>query len=596
MMKIIKGASLPLLLSSLCVTTVLAQGTYTAASCNRTDVNAVINGPTHKAVDGDIIIIPAGTCTWTSGVTVSGVGIDITGQGTPNAGAGTTGAGTSTTTIVDNSSSALFSFTRLVYGKLAEVELLNVNPMISSTDSPFQFIGTCTSSGCAQIRVDNLSFPDGWVGKLPSSALAITEDVFGVFDHNSILESSGGVVLTMINYPAWKGVGSYGDNGFSSADSMGTNQNIFIENNYFRYTGAMQNDVGATGGTGIGSSRVVCRYNTFVEEGSICASHGTSWLGRERGTRQTEAYRNTVSNSIVGDAVEGINGGSGLMFENTVTGYFNEFLSLDVPRTWHSISPWNYCDGSQPWDTNDGTTYDSGTISTGGTGTFSDSGKSWTTNQWAGSAITKGMPYSAHDVTQNVGMNIASNTSNRVTLSNDEGYVTWHIGDSYQILRATVCMDQPGRSGGTYYSGSSPSPTSAANQTLDPIYEWGDTQTSGGASTVISRSALLIANRDFYAETHNQAAQTSPTSPFNGTSGDGHGTLANRPINCTAGVGYWATDQGSWNQSAGEQGELFVCTATNTWTLYYTPYTYPHPLTQQGDPPAPPTKLQALSN
>src|SRR4051812_7606799 len=34
--------------------------TFTAASCNRADVNAVINGPTHTAVNGDVIQIPAG--------------------------------------------------------------------------------------------------------------------------------------------------------------------------------------------------------------------------------------------------------------------------------------------------------------------------------------------------------------------------------------------------------------------------------------------------------------------------------------------------------------------------------------------------------
>jgi len=26
------------------------------------------------------------------------------------------------------------------------------------------------------------------------------------------------------------------------------------------------------------------------------------------------------------------------------------------------------------------------------------------------------------------------------------------------------------------------------------------------------------------------------------------------------------------------QGQLYVCTSTNTWTLYYTPFVYPHPL------------------
>jgi hypothetical protein len=59
-------------------------------------------------------------------------------------------------------------------------------------------------------------------------------------------------------------------------------------------------------------------------------------------------------------------------------------------------------------------------------------------------------------------------------------------------------------------------------------------------------------NRDWFeAESNN--AQTSPTSPFNGTSGVGFGTLANRPTTCSAGltdapdagnggVGYFATD------------------------------------------------------
>jgi len=90
------------------------------------------------------------------------------------------------------------------------------------------------------------------------------------------------------------------------------------------------------------------------------------------------------------------------------------------------------------------------------------------------------------------------------------------------------------------------------------------------------------------------SAQDSSSSPFNGTTGMGFGTLANRPTTCTtnteggAGVGYFATDQGS-------QGTLYTCSATNNWTTYYAPYTYPHPLVTGGgeQQPAPPTGLQA---
>ncbi len=72
------------------------------------------------------------------------------------------------------------------------------------------------------------------------------------------------------------------------------------------------------------------------------------------------------------------------------------------------------------------------------------------------------------------------------------------------------------------------------------------------------------ANRDFYNE--------NPL--FDGTNGVGVGTFAKRPSTCVlpanarTGVGYWATDQSI----------LYVATANNTWTVFFTPYTYPHPL------------------
>jgi hypothetical protein len=122
--------------------------------------------------------------------------------------------------------------------------------------------------------------------------------------------------------------------------------------------------------------------------------------------------------------------------------------------------------------------------------------------------------------------------------------------------------------------------------------------TSGGACADTTNSRVMChvrKNRDYY-EAVSASIQSSASSPFDGTTGMGFGTLANRPTTCTTGaaadsgnggVGYWCTDCGNWNKSSsnnegvqknGEDGVLYMCSATNTWTEQYTPYEYPHPL------------------
>lgn len=60
------------------------------------------------------------------------------------------------------------------------------------------------------------------------------------------------------------------------------------------------------------------------------------------------------------------------------------------------------------------------------------------------------------------------------------------------------------------------------------------------------------------------------TSGFDGSSGVGVGLLSARPSSgLTVGVGYWATDE----------SVLYRATSATTWTVHYTPYAYPHPLT-----------------
>ena len=196
--------------------------------------------------------------------------------------------------------------------------------------------------------------------------------------------------------------------------------------------------------------------------------------------------------------------------------------------------------------------------------------------------MDNGAPYSVHDVTQNSGSEITANSSG--TLTFDDGGVAGQYapanGDSIQILRATACIDQAGGRGAGYlYSGTTPQ-TTPASQAASPSYEWMDATTGSATLSAVvgSDTARVIANRDFYEESVNQTAQTSSNSPFNGTSGTGHGITSRQPSTCTKGVAYWDTTN-NW---------LNMCTATNTWTTdAYIPYTYPHPLDSSSGSPSP---------
>jgi MYXO-CTERM domain-containing protein len=145
------------------------------------------------------------------------------------------------------------------------------------------------------------------------------------------------------------------------------------------------------------------------------------------------------------------------------------------------------------------------------------------------------------------------------------------------------CWNQPGRD--------------AATLAYKPMYVWNnywaDTKAEiplvspdfGGSPDY--HAIHMAENREWYNAVA-ASPQASPSAPFDGTTGMGFGTLADRPTTCTtstetafgngaAGVGYFAKD-------VGPQGTLYTCSATNTWTTYYTPFTYPHPLVG-GAPP-----------
>ena len=636
-----------------------AQGTYTAASPAYHDVNACINSDSagscspsrHTAVNGDTIIIPAGSATWASGqklVVPTGIGITITGTGTPNSTPTTMGASSSCTQtqITWPFGGGFISMSPTFGNSTSRISCMQFTSTTGTNGSPppIGVTGTCTSSGCPNYRLDNMTIPTAQICLASDATFANVANMFGVADHNTMGDTAPGCnpVLINVGHGNWLGVGSWGDNSWSSPDTMGapgTPANptslsggaFYLENNVLDYTLGTDTDIFAPGG---GGARIVCRFNTFnnINTGGVCSGHGTETTGRPRGVVQWEGYANTgtCSNGSqgCGSAWPGRSGHGmsfGNSFSNIAGGFFKGLADLNAQRVFRDVGVWGTCDGVGPatnavpgapagslsWDSTDGTVYYSGTIgSVSGAGGFvvTDSGSSgFTSNQW----VSPSFVYEFLDTTLSAGIGIiTANTSNTLTTGFCGPCNTPAAGHTYQIRKVTACLDQAARSNGSLMAGnySSVAPYSypylvgtgssgPINQAIDPIYEADDTLPSTADHTIGSdQGSLFVANRDWYAESVHQPAQTSPTSPFNGTSGSGHGTLANRPTTCSPHVGYWATDQGDWNQSgSGQQGELFVCTATNTWSIYYEPYTYPHPIiasaTTSGNSPSPPTGL-----
>jgi len=527
----------------------------TAVSCSETDVQNAIN----VAADGDTVKIPAGTCTWTSSLSIN-IGISII------------GAGSDSTIILDDiNQNPMFKISLSSAGETFRLSGMSIQPSPSMTSSMVTqpgvalIKGTCNSTTCSHIRLDNLNLP-GWLsGTNFQGFLMYVDDFFGVMDHLNVSQNGEFVAIGQSTYG---GVGDHGDNSWAQPDSYATDNALYIESSTFTTPDGRQHAV--TDADFGGGGRFVFRFNNLIN--STIQTHGTESTGRTRGARHVEVYNNTLlcTDNSSGCDFAGLRSGTALTFDNTLQtsggGWINHEMSLGNLRVVYPFPPWGMCDGQGSFDKNDGTVYDSGTVSavslSGQALTITDAGKSWTPGQWVNN---NGDRYTWVNTTLGQGWQITANTSNTLSTQGCGGFngicPTTNPGDSYQILRASICLDQTGRGQGVLLSGDTPTPTGWVNEALDPIYEWG---TSFGGNTPIwgwvapGTQANVIENRDYYQQ----------TSVFDGTSGVGQGFLSARPTTCTDGVAYWGTDTKT----------LYKCTSTNTWTEYYTPYCYPHPL------------------
>ena len=135
-----------------------AQTAISAASCNTSDVQTAIN----KATEGQTVTIPSGTCTWISGVTISGKGIVLEG-----AGAGRIIAISSSTLTIGTGSKTLIVSSTLVSGALT---ITNGETLTLSETGNRQnyMVGTVTSDSAGTV-VMNITNTGGACGNSSDS-------------------------------------------------------------------------------------------------------------------------------------------------------------------------------------------------------------------------------------------------------------------------------------------------------------------------------------------------------------------------------------------------------------------------------------------
>ena len=513
-----------------------AQQTYPAGSCSQNAVASAIAAEQAHPVDGDIISIPTGNCTWTTEISVtSSNSITIEGAGAISAttgGASTTG--TDQTVLLDHTSSGKMFAINTVAGK--SFRLTGI-AFTQDSSSPFTSSGIVGLGGNGtSVRVDHCHFrlviSGTTIGIFAGGSVTGVAD-HDFFDDTDILSND----IAFHNGNGWNGTSQAdnADHSWTDSEHWGSAKFFYVEDTRF-----FNGDIGDAHD----GARYVLRHNTITGDGNSAQqmfNHGVTGPSRAQATRAVEVYQNTFANAgNQGNPPISLNSGTLLFWGNSVTGGYQNAvkISYDFRTTaggggnYNYANNWGYC----------------GTAAGG-------------PSNWDGNLNSSGYP-----------------------CMDQPGRGT---GD---LLTGSAF---PGTVNSTTNSVSWP------HQSVSPIYVWNNTYSPKyyTSSGLVGNNVppIVSDNREYFQQFGSLAEPGS----FNGTKGVGQGLLSARPTTCTAGtdpktggsapgVGYWATDTNT----------LYVCSSTNIWTSYYVPYTYPHPLTQSSSATTvdPPSALTATVN
>jgi len=552
---------------------------------------AAVSAAISSAHNGDTVIVPAGTASWTSPLVIT-KGITLKGQ-TTISNAGTSTASANDQTVIRNNNTVT-SAPGLISATLTASQSLRI------TGITFQ-VGTSTNvsnTGIVTIRSQdtspsmNVRIDDCHFDRVLGHNICILGWIYGVADHN-LFSCQQNAATFWLQEDAYGGK-TLGHGAYADYPWFGTNKFFFIETNTIVGNGVLPTSGTIDSGFG---ARWVARYNCFIN--AKPGGHGTE--GNSRGTRAKEVYNNQFHwTGSLGSESDSWRSGSGLVHDNSYDGNNSGSGFFSAIQNYRSFSAvWNYiapgvADGSSHFDERDTVgngnyvqgqkafVFDSGTTNASNTtgnqffsingnqlsvayGTVVDTTKHWTANQWVGFSVRSpnfknGAPSPLGNVL-GTGSQVIHNTSNTIYYSpytgGDRGpKLLFPSGTPYQILKPLAAVDQVGRgkgdliTGGTTWTNSVTGGPDWPHQALEPIFFWNNIYTpKNQVQGAFSKQLSVQPGRDFY----------------NLTGANSNGSFA---ANSTP-------SQVSTKYSAALNG-----------VQYSGPYIYPHPLVNAVAPPS----------
>jgi len=460
-----------------------------------------------QASDGDTIVIPKGTFNWTGTVRLTKA-IILKGQTIRN----DDGTSIDNTIIQDNI--PLSANKGLIELKAPGGQRVTGITFVQGR-TQVQGNGIISVSGTTPTRIDHCVFDHVYF----SPMINVNDYNYGLVDHCTKRNAIGMEGLLHFRMGALSG--DHGDTPWTLPAGYGGPNFFFVEDNL------TWGGIDCTLGT-----RLVVRHNVFMN--ANMASHGTGMsLHDGRGARAVELYNNEWH--LNGYLLNGSNDGGIIVHDEKIWAKAGNVTGIGLGN-YRSIynfgPPFLGASGASPWDYNateadsshiDGHPpylFDSGTISSVAGKVITVTGKSWSTNQWAGYGFLR--------PSDGATAAIVSNTSDTLTVNQwrSQGFA---VGNTYQIHKMIRALDQPGL--GAQVGTMNRKNPRWMQQVTEPCYEWNNRDQNNNNNLVHFKQQAggwtIIEGRDYingtqlpgytpYTYPHPLTTSLSPPQPSGG--------------------------------------------------------------------------------